>query len=125
MKHRIQVWRQRRKNERLHQAVITNDLESARKALVHGANPNARIGRNRILRDAISRAGLPMVKILVDAGADPLAGDPFGDWLVPYSTCAEQYGTADVADFFRMIEQKSPEPFRQPRRVGSFCKLRP
>jgi hypothetical protein len=124
MKHRIQVWRQRRKNERLHQAVIANDMERARRALALGANPNASIGRNKILRDAISHAGLPMVKTLVEAGADPLAGDPFGAWVVPYSMCAEQYGTPDVADFFRMIEQKSPEPYRQPRKVNSFCNFR-
>jgi len=66
-----------------------------------------------------------MVKILVDAGADPLAGDPFGAWIVPYSMCAEQYGTRDMADYFRIIEQKSPEPYRQPRRVGPFCKPKP
>jgi hypothetical protein len=125
MKHRIQVWRQRRKNERLRRAVIANDLEGTRKALAHGANPNARIGRNNILRDAISHAGLPMVKILVEAGADPLAGDPFGAWIVPYSMCAEQYSTPDVAEFFRMIERESPEPYRQPRRVTPFCNLRP
>jgi hypothetical protein len=39
--------------------------------------------------------------------------------------CAEQYGTRDMADYFRIIEQKSPEPYRQPRRVGPFCKPKP
>lgn len=82
----------------------------ARGALAQGANPNARIGRNNILRDAISHAGLPMMKFLVDAGADPLAGsNNFGAWIVPYSMCAEQYGTPDMAEFFRMIEQRSPD----------------
>lgn len=70
-------------------AAIASDLEAVARALVDGANPNARLNRDgSILFQACRRGDLACAKLLLAAGADPNAKEPIFASCLHYCACS-------------------------------------
>lgn len=83
-------------NRRLLQAAEDSEYEAALVALQHGASPNARgFFEMSPLLWAVSKHNLPLVKLLLDYGADP--NQPKKDGVTPICSATE-YPPPDVND---------------------------
>jgi ankyrin repeat protein len=78
MAEKIDAKQRAKYDQRLLQAVVTGSVPRAKRSLAAGANPNVEAYGGTPLHMAVNGSDLPMVKLLLKAGADPDDGEPRG-----------------------------------------------
>lgn len=111
-------FRSRKKlNQALSAAILFKDVESVRKLLRRGADPNGIVDgyRERALSKAIRNNNLEIVNMLLAAGADPLEPFYFGDEmrLSDYARHIER--STEIIERIEAAEREAVEKFGPPR----------
>lgn len=95
--------------QQLIEAIVSNNLNKARRCLARGANPNSYEDKAKIrpLHFAVLYHALECAKLLMTVGADPLARDHDGQ--TPFDL-AQELNYPEVLHLFKIVSQNNNRP---------------
>jgi ankyrin repeat protein len=107
----------------LHFAVVSHDPGTVERLLEAGAPVNSPCAALSPLHTAVACKNIQIARLLLQAGANPLAVDPFGDTAVDWAMSLEGAGSVLVAMLVREARRlgsgDGPPDHRLPRRPPS------
>lgn len=106
-------------NEQLNVAIFWKDEEKVAKLLRKGADPNGPAGEQTLLGLAVFRCSLPIVTLLLNAGADPREPYIVAGTENRLSEMARHFGLPDIARVLEAAERDA-EARLGPRPLASY-----